>query len=336
MSIVRASDYGADYSLNAVPTFSIVIEWENARFADLERTRRMLRTLRDQLIHIQAPLQPPQIIFLYDCGIIDEALVRQVVDDEFKPENLPALTRIIPTDGLRYYEQKNFGALQTDVEIKIFLDCDVVPEPGWLGAILESFQNPEVGVVAGETYIECTSLYNRAFALFWFFGLRDPSDDLRRAATFYANNVAFRADVFAQHSFPNLQTYRGQCYVLSETLHANGIGLFVQKRARVSHPVPIGLWFFIARALNAGRDEILCDAHLNRRNRLLLPSICRRYKNSVVGSFQKFRKHARDVELGTVAAIAAYGIAFAYLSLKAIGEVLTFIHPNLVWRLFKV
>jgi hypothetical protein len=322
--------------LNAIPTFSIVIEWENARFTELNRTRRMLRALRDQLINLQAPVQPPQIIFLHDRRIIDEALVRQVVGDELKPDSLPVVTRIIQTDGLRYYEQKNFGALQAEAEIKIFLDCDVVPESGWLAAILESFRNPDVGAVAGETYVECAGLYSKAFALFWIFGLRDPSSDLRPAPSFYANNVAFRADVFARYSFPNLQTYRGQCFVLSETLHANGIGLFVQKRARVSHPVPIGLWFFIARALNAGRDEVLCAVHLNQHNRLLLPSISRNYKNSVVSSFRKIRKHGRDVELGTIAAIAAYGIAFAYFSLKTIGEVLTFIRPNVVRRMFKV
>jgi hypothetical protein len=296
----------------------------------------MLRALRHELISLQAPVQPPQVIFLYDPHVIDETVVREVLEDEFKPEKLPAVTRIIQTVGLRYYEQKNFGALQSEAEIKIFLDCDVVPEPGWLSAILESFQNPEVEVVGGETYVECTNFYSRAFALFWFFGLRDRSEDLRRTATFYANNVAFRADVFAQHNFPDLPTYRGQCYVLSQTLHANGVGLFVQKRARVSHPSLIGLRLFVARALNAGRDEILCAAYMNRRNRLLLSSILNGYWKAVAGNFRKIRRNASLVGLGKIGAIVAYAIAFAYLSLKAIGEVLTIVRPNIVSRLSKI
>jgi len=110
----------------------------------------MLRTLRSQIISLNAPRQTAHIFFVYDRNIVDATLVQKVIDDEFGPDNVPAVTRIIPTDGMRYYDQKNFGAAQADVEVNIFLDCDVIPEPGWLSAILEAFKNPDVGVVAGK------------------------------------------------------------------------------------------------------------------------------------------------------------------------------------------
>ncbi len=322
----------------SLPTFSIAIEWENARFAELERTRRMLRALREQLCDLPAQPEPPQIIFIYDREVIDGEMVQNVVAEEFKPELVPARTRIIATQGLRYYEQKNFGALQTDTEVKIFLDCDVVPEPGWLAALLDSFQNPEVGTVAGQTYIEYdNTLYSKAFALFWFFPLRDPNNELHRSTHFHANNVAFRSDIFARFPFPDIAAYRGHCGVLADTLTANGVGIYVQKRARVSHPTPLGLHFFMARAMNNGRDDVLvARARVGRNSPLPLRSVYWNFFQSMKNSFRKFRKHAREVGLNPGSAVAAYVIPLSYFSLKALGELLTFMRPNLVCRLFKV
>jgi hypothetical protein len=56
--------------------------------------------------------------------------VARVVEEEFRPGETPATTRIVPTDRLLYNQQKNLGAAQTEGEIVIFLDCDVIPEPG--------------------------------------------------------------------------------------------------------------------------------------------------------------------------------------------------------------
>ena len=61
------------------PTFSISIEWENMRFAELQRTRRMLRALREQLLALSPPPVPPQINLLYDRHSIDGDMVRRIV-----------------------------------------------------------------------------------------------------------------------------------------------------------------------------------------------------------------------------------------------------------------
>jgi hypothetical protein len=318
------------------PTFSISIEWENARFAELERTRRMLRALREQLLALPPPTKPPQINVLYDCGTIDGDVVQRVIAEEFQPDSLPAVTSIIPSDGLRYYQQKNFGGLQGEFDLTILLDCDVVPEPGWLQAMISAFDNPKAGVVAGETYVEYSTFYSKAFALFWFFPLRDPSTGLLPATFFHANNVAFRSEVFAAYPFPDIPIYRGQCTVLGHTLLANDIGLYVQKEARVSHPVPLTVRYFIGRALNNGRDEVLVKAMLERPNRRQLQTVYWNYRTGIVGSYRKIRAHGGEVGLSPLGAMAAYVVAVTYFTLKAVGEVITHIRPNLVARLFPI
>lgn len=60
--------------------------------------------------------------------------------------------------GVRYlYEPRrgvsharNRGIFESSGEIVAFLDGDCIPEPGWLTALVEPFQDPEVGCVAGE------------------------------------------------------------------------------------------------------------------------------------------------------------------------------------------
>lgn len=318
------------------PTFSISIEWENARFADLDRTRRMLRALHDQLVALAPPLEPPQVNLLYDPGSVDGEMVRDVVEQEFQPSCVPAVTRIIPSPGLRYYEQKNFGGRLSNFELTIFVDCDVIPEPGWLAALIGAFRNPDVAVVAGETYIDYRSFYSKAFALFWFFELKDPSGGLRPTTYFHANNVAFRSNVFLANPFPDVPTYRGQCTILGHRLREKGFGVFVQRSARVSHPVPLTVGYFLARALNNGRDEVLVKEMVERSNRTKIRTVYWNLRTGLAGSLRKFRKHRREVDLSLPAAVCAYPVAATYFLLKAIGELVTLVRPNLIARLFPV
>lgn len=318
------------------PTFSVSIEWENSRFADLDRTRKMLRALRSQLIELTPPAEPPGVNLLYDPGSIDGEMVGRVVESEFHPSTVPAVTRIIPSPGLRYYEQKNFGARLSEGELTIFLDCDVIPEPGWLAALIESFKNPEVAVVAGETHVENRTFYSKAFALFWFFELKDPDGGLRPTTYFHANNVAFRSEVFLANPFPDLPTYRGQCTVLGHRLREKGIGLFVQRSARVSHPVPLTVSYFVARALNNGRDDVLVSQIIKRSNRTRIRTVFWNLRSGFVGTWRKFRTHGRQVGLSPPAAVGASAVVAAYFVLKAIGELVTLARPNLIARLFPV
>lgn len=322
------------------PTFSIAIEWENARFAELERSRRMLRRLRQELIELHPPRHPPEIDILYDRFSIDGELVSSVVDEEFRPQETPATVRIMPTDRLRYYEQKNLGAARAGGEIVIFLDCDVIPEPGWLSAMLASFDDPAVAVVGGETYVELEDLCSKAFALFWFFNLRNDGSDLAPAPFFHANNVAFRREVFLDRRFPDLPLYRAQCTVLCASLLSEGVAIFRQQKARVSHPCPRTIGYFVARALHNGRDVATVDSLREGGNGVRFParwrSAYRSFRDNLGNTLVKTRRHRGEVALSRAGAVAAFSIAFAYFSLRAVGEVVTLYRPNLIARLFPI
>ena len=321
--------------LDRTPTFSIVIEWENARFAELERTRRMLRALRRQLLELPPPVRAPEIILLYDRLLIDGDMVERVVEAELAPGQLPAAVRIVPTEGLRYYEQKNTGAALSSGEIVILLDCDVVPEPGWLGAMLAAFADPRVEIAAGQSYVECSSLYARAFALFWFFELRDDSSELCPTGAFHANNVGWRREVIRRYPFPAGEGYRAQGDLLIDALRSDGVGLYVQKRARVAHPCPVGSWYFAARALNQGRDSIIVEAR-RRRNRLPWRTVYWGLRSALLSSWRRFRRDRRKVGLSRIGAVVAFGIGLAYLGLATVGAMVTLVRPKLVGRLFPI
>jgi glycosyltransferase involved in cell wall biosynthesis len=319
-------------------SFAIVIEWENARFAELKRTRTLLDCLRAQLkaLRAKAPIAA-EVILLYNEFDIDRHVVETVVAEHFAPAQVPAQVRIVATQGLRYYQQKNHGAALSEADVVIFLDCDLIPEPDWLENMLEAFRRADVDVVAGETYVDHAGWYSKAMALFWFFPLRDPATHIERTHFFHANNVAFRRHVFQRHTFPELPAYRAQCVVLTHRLEQDGIALYVQKSARASHPVPLGLWYFMARALHDGRDRAIIDHERVRRNASTpLRTSYWNYRAYLRDTLARIWGKRREVGLGQPGAIFASAIGIGYGTLRFIGELSGRAAPDALPRLFKI
>lgn len=319
-----------------VPAFSISIEWENVRFSELGRTRQMLRRLRQELAGLAPLREPPEVVFLYDRRAVDGDLVVQVVNEELSPQATPVRTKFIATERLRYYQLKNFGAASTEGEIVIFLDCDVIPERGWLAAMLEPFADPAVKVVGGESYIDYQGVYSKALALFWFASLRNEASGLVPATFFYANNVAFRREIFAAHNFPELPAFRRQCTLLSAALRANGVELLRQQRARVAHPCPRGIRNFAASALHNGRDDAIAANLQHGHNRKCWRAAYRNYRGHLNYSFRRITDHHNEVSLGALGVIGACAVAFTYFSMRSLGEAVSIVQPNLIQRLIPV
>jgi glycosyltransferase involved in cell wall biosynthesis len=237
------------------PSFSIVVEWENARLSGAERAGRALRELISQVRELSADLvRPPQLIVLHEQQIIPRHVVERAVSKACGSDP-PCEVRIHATEGSDYYSQKNEGAQLASRSYVLFLDSDVIPEPGWLRSLVGSLK-PGIDVVGGDTYVEIQSFFGRAFGLFWFFPVRAPSMGLREVRYFYANNVIFRRDLFLAYRFEALPLYRGQCKLLADRMRRNGVRLFQQTDARVSHPPPSPR-HFVHRALSEGYDLVM-------------------------------------------------------------------------------
>lgn len=240
--------------MRRLPNFSVVIEWENAKLAGAERATRMLRELVAQGSALADHFaKPPELILVYDSAAVPRETVAAAIaacgaDGPFE-------VRLHAAEGSDYYGQKNEGAEIASRDYLLFLDSDIVPEEGWLQALLGSVR-PGVEVVAGSTYVETDTLLGRAFSLFWFFPLRGPSDGLKEVRAFFANNVIIKRKLFLSHKFPDLPLYRGQCTVLCADLLQSGVKLYLQTDARVAHPPP-NRKHFIHRALCEGHDAII-------------------------------------------------------------------------------
>lgn len=318
------------------PSLSVVIEWDNARISELERTRRMLRELASQLRHLRDRFdRPVEVLFLHDVAQVERAVISATLEAAFDVPPDLATVAIHATDGLGYYELKNYGADSSAAEILLFLDSDVIPEPGWLERLLSSFERDDVGVVCGNTYVDPEGLYAKAFALFWFFPLRRPDGRLVPASQFFANNVAFRRSVF--RPFPPSRQFRGQCVALARTLRfEDRVRIYRQEAAQVSHPPPNGFGHFFNRALCEGHDNLLAFESLAGRPVGGLKFYLRRLRGNLADAFGRIRTNRRSVALGPGGAALAAGLAVVYYGLVFVGELLSARDPVLIERNFPV
>src|ERR1700742_490690 len=91
MTLVQGDEEGSfqsggtsdsDRGVNLGPSFSFIIEWDNARLSELGRARQMLKGLQEQVIaHRPKPDKPPQIVILYDKNRVDPAIIQQCLDE---------------------------------------------------------------------------------------------------------------------------------------------------------------------------------------------------------------------------------------------------------------
>ena len=245
---------------NRAPAASVVVEWYNQSHARLQRPKRMLAALAAQGADLRraTPSGTLELIFVHNGDERAVAQLRGVLDEIVGPDEFAI--KIVAAHGATYCKLKNVGAAAASGDIIIFLDSDVVPEPGWLAAFLRAFADPGVSAAVGNTYVDYGDggVYSKAMALTWMFPLRDAHDGLSVSTWFYSNNVAFRRQTFLARPFPDTPGFiHLPAKLLVERLERDGIVLWHVGGARVSHPPPNGARHFIARAVAAGRTRAL-------------------------------------------------------------------------------
>jgi hypothetical protein len=300
-------------------TVSIVVEWSNAHRAEMARAERLLEALDCQ---IRALDRAVEVLVCVDDTVVDVQAVQSLL-----ARHLGASWRILLLPGHEYYRLKNAGAAASTGEIVVFVDSDVIPADRWLAELLRGLDDETVSAVCGATYIGPASLYAKAFSLFWFFPAAPAAHAIAPAATFFANNVAFRRDVFLRHLFPIDETSRGACLDVAASLAAAGQRLVSNTAAQATHPPPNGGRHFVIRALVQGRDRLLRERRIAGGWRGSVLGSGLRFGGNLRASAARIARERRraNVALWQVPAVAA--IAGTYYSLYFCGEVATGLFP---------
>src|SRR5204863_9045516 len=136
-----------------------------------------------------------------------------------------------------------------------FADADCWPEPGWLEALLAPFAQPQAQVVAGRTTYRDDLLGAAASAIDFLYFPTPLGNDCTR--NFYANNVAFRREVFDGHRYrPAPDVYRGHCQDLGFRLHAARVPVQFVDAAHTIHRFPDARRELLRLRLLRGADTV--------------------------------------------------------------------------------
>jgi len=328
---------------SSYPSFSIIIEWQNRLFSEEWLAVKMLQQLSKQIIEISPNLSSkPEIIIVYNSDILEHYEMERIVNEPLEPCGSMIDLKIIPATKLEYYELKNFGFQQSHRDIIIFLDCDVVPEEGWLVAMLEPFQNPRLSVLTGMNNVP-KSLYAKAFAVAtgMMFGsapfvdsvmnLGSEYDDQRiqEVEDFNAANVAFRREIIEANPFPHLPQFRRGCIALGERLRLQGYKIFFQPKSMAYHPPPNGLKHFVVTALSEGHDTAI-SRRQTRKVKASMPNDNQKNRLSLREIFSHYRKKYQSVRLSPKDKVGTFGIILSYLLFMYIGYQLSSVKPELI------
>lgn len=299
----------------------------------------MLRQVREQSGQVAARYE---FIFCYNPEQVDEASIRKAIDSNLRGPGLDprAVVRVEPVVGKHYYELKNHAATLARGDVLLCIDSDVIPEPGWMKSLLgHAIEHPECPIVCGSTYIDPEGLIGKAFAVGWFYPMRDGATDVSAGHShFWANNVAFRRRFFLDNPYPTLTggATRNACRHLADRARAAGTSIVRVAHARVAHPAPNGTRHVLVRGLAEGRDTAAYwkDNGWSAARRL------RKAPGLGLGRFKRacrnIARHGRSVGIRAWEVPAVLGIIAVYDALMIPGAMLHVLAPRLASRLWRI
>jgi glycosyltransferase involved in cell wall biosynthesis len=321
---------------------SIVVEWANADRAGIDRSATMLREVERQIVNLTdadpAVARPVEILVVQADGTTTAPPVVEALARDQGDATVPAVVErhVLTAPPTGYYGLKNHGFAHSRGDIVVFIDSDVVPEPGWLAALLAPLADRSTQVVAGHAYIAPGGIYHKAFALFWFFPLRLERGARPSAPVLFGNNLAFRRETFARFPFvTDGPTSRGACLDLIARLTGAGVEIHHAYEACVAHPPPNGLAHFAARALAQGRDRWL-RARAGARAEAGIAASVARAAGHIARSVARIATRRQEVNLSALEAPVAAAVAISYYSLSLVGEMLTRVSPDFMVRRFRI
>ncbi|MGR8981646.1 MAG: glycosyltransferase family 2 protein [Gammaproteobacteria bacterium] len=326
---------------------SFIIEWANTEYNGIPRFFKLLDIISrqwQQLLDKEYPanLKPEALAYLSGINPLPEVLI--ISGQLLSPEQTQKISNctvcsskptILNSEGLEYYALKNYGAEHASGDILCFLDSDIYPDENWLEYVFGSFAQPDISVVCGQPYVEHQDLFSRAFALGWTYKLPERKEELTRAEKWYANNVAFRAEIFHKTPFPPLtRRTRGAGSLITRELKKHGHKVMINGMAHVSHPAPSSWKHMLIRALAHGRDQYMKNTEERTLHGFFY---CQkiaigRFVRAVVNISKNWHKVGLQ-RFETVPAIIIMGCYYLFFSL---GGIMTHISPEFMGRHFRL
>ncbi|MGR3319941.1 MAG: glycosyltransferase [Candidatus Anammoxibacter sp.] len=331
---------------------SIIIELDNARVVGLENLRGTLVRIYKEVelltvkkdgdleLHNIAFLKIQrffEIIIVYNNNVFDESQVKKFNEEALGLNPIDLNVKLVSAPGKFYYQLKNVGAKHANGNVFIFLDSDVTPESGWLRNIIAPFFDSKVQVVGGNSYISIHNLWAKTFAMTWFFPLRSTEVRFYKRQQFFANNVAFRKEIFDKYPFPAIDgTDRGSCVRLAQILDNHGINIYRTTTAQVSHPAPKAGYNFLLRAIAQGRDDFL---RIKKFEKPIYSSVISCFLRSgaklASALISIILKHKKVKASPFVLPIVSF-ITVTYYFFYFIGEILSNINPRFMKKHFRL
>jgi hypothetical protein len=304
------------------PSYSVVVEMENAATVNWADVVQSLRALAEQMASLTMPDSPKPQIILAHPGSEGESADLIAAAGRMVPELITAArVQAVALPNGRYYELKNAGIAQADGKLIVLLDSDAVPEPGWLSALLKPFSQSNAIVVHGCTYLGYSDLISRTLAMIWVFPLRDHDEREVSRRSLNANNCAFRAQALGKKPFPIDNGFKVGCTKFMKQLEQRGIEL-VRAPAYVKHAPLTGFRFLLWRALVTGRDADRKVADLKSRSRWRrLTSALLFWLKMELRVVRRVLAHYHHVAMPLWEVPAALFLGFTFFALALVGQI---------------
>ncbi|SHO62967.1 glycosyltransferase family 2 protein [Algoriphagus zhangzhouensis] len=316
---------------------SIVLEWENAVLAELQRTKELLIQIFNQTNKRSETIE---MLILHNEKQVSKKFIEDFIDEVVAENDLKVSIpySVIDVEDAHYFELKNQGVKLAKGEKIIFLDSDIIPGADWLEIMLETHNQYPDSVVSGYSYIDYSDLVGKAFALSWFFPLPPVASKLDEVGLIFSNNYIANRQLMLENPYPEMNEgiTRGADTLLWERMKAKGIKLYKHSGATASHPCPNGASHFFTRALAEGRDDYgrLFEKEFFHKNpfKRFFKIYLFRSKKAIKSSFQ----NGKRVDLKTFELPFTVGIMLVYYQFYFAGGLLTKLFPDYTkssWRI---
>lgn len=233
---------------------SLVLETNNLR-GDTPDSAAVFNSLVSLLTHLNKqdiPLSSLGEFIITHDGIPDAS--QQKLSELIKQ---PINFILVPANS-GYYEAKNLGFKAATKEIIVFADADCTPIEGWLKQLITPLLQDtaqKLGAVAGRTTYKDNMLGSAASSIdFMYFPHKTYGGATRN---FYANNIAFRREVFQTYAYPDADNvYRGHCQMLGLRLLRANVQIKYAHAAHTTHAFPNTIKDLVRLRLLRGQDTI--------------------------------------------------------------------------------